>query len=339
MAKNPSMGLLCLLLHLGAKMVAKLFDESSLIAETKLTVLSNGLGQDSTTILLKLILEKDFREKYAPGELLVLFADTGNEHPFTYEYRDTVIIPLCKKNNIEFITISSDMGFRGKNWESLETQWKQGNPTIGSVAYPKTCSHRLKLGPQYNFCEDWISKKYNLPFGRKRGFTSFSTYNGKIKWLIGIARGEESRVVDADAETALWKRKSIQVSYPLIDEGMNRTDCQAYIQKIGYPLPMPSNCMFCPFSCNHMEILWLYKTYPDRFMDWCKHEQRKLDAHSHVEKNLGVSGRLHKDGENKGKAFTLLDVLQEAQEKYPDITLEELQAYKWSHGHNVQSKY
>ena len=36
-----------------------------------------GLGQDSTTILLKLINDKDFRKKYAPNDLLVLFA-AGN---------------------------------------------------------------------------------------------------------------------------------------------------------------------------------------------------------------------------------------------------------------------
>lgn len=88
---------------------------------TKLTILSMGLGQDSTTILLKLIHDKDFRRKYAPNDLLVLFANTGNEHPYTYSYRDRVIIPLCKEHNIEFVSIESHMGYHGKNWESLTT--------------------------------------------------------------------------------------------------------------------------------------------------------------------------------------------------------------------------
>lgn len=309
------------------------------IQETKLTVLSMGLGQDSATILFKIVHDEHFRKKYVPGDLLVLFADTGNEHPMTYQYQDEVIIPFCQKHGIEFVSITNDMGFHGNNWGSLTEQWAHGTPTIGSVAYPKTCTHRLKLNPQYNFAEKWISQKYDLPYGRKRAFTSFSMFYGKIKWLIGIAKGEESRVADASAETALWKRKAIKVVYPLLEEDMDRTACQAYIKSLDYPLPMPSNCMFCPFACNHIEILWLYKTYPDRFAEWVAYEQKKLDAHSHVEKNLGVSGKLHKEGEKKGQAFTLLDVLKEAQEKYPDMTLEDLQEYKWSHGHCVASKY
>ena len=56
-------------------------------------------------------------------------------------------------------------------------------------------------------------------------------------------------------------------------------------------------------------------------------------------KNLGVVGKLHKEGQRKGQAVTLLDVLEEAKEKYPNVTLEQLQEYKWSHGHCVASKY
>ena len=52
---------------------------------SNLTVLSMGLGQDSTTILFKIVFDAEFRARYAPEKLLVLFSDTGNEHPFTYQ--------------------------------------------------------------------------------------------------------------------------------------------------------------------------------------------------------------------------------------------------------------
>jgi len=86
-------------------------------------------------------------------------------------------------------------------------------------------------------------------------------------------------------------------------------------------------------------LLWLYYSYPDRFYEWVELEQKKLDAHKDVEKNLGVSGRLHKEGAQKGKAVTLLDLLEEAKRKFPNATLEDLQAFKYSHGHCVQSVY
>ena len=309
---------------------------------SNLTVLSMGLGQDSTTILFKIAFDPDFKAQYAPKKLLVLFSDTGNEHPFTYQYRDEVIIPFCKAHRIEFVTISSDMGYHAKGWKSLTHKWSYGNrPTIGSVAYPKSCTHQLKLMPQYNFLEEWIIKEYDLPQSVcKRAFVYFAKYFGKIRWLVGIAKGEESRVQDAEAETLLWKKQSVVIEYPLLGVGMDRSACQAYIKSLGFQLPMPSNCMFCPYGSNHLELLWLYESYPDRFYEWVQLEQNKLDAWADTDvKNLGVVGKLHKDGERKGQAVTLLDVLAEAKAKYPNMQLEDLQEYKWSHGHCVSSKY
>lgn len=55
--------------------------------------------------------------------------------------------------------------------------------------------------------------------------------------------------------------------------------------------------------------------------------------------NLGANARVHKEGLKKGEAFTLTDMLKEAQEKYPNVTLEEIQRYKFSHGNCVESQY
>lgn len=44
---------------------------------SNLTVLSMGLGQDSTAILFKIVFDAEFRARYAPEKLLVLFSDTG----------------------------------------------------------------------------------------------------------------------------------------------------------------------------------------------------------------------------------------------------------------------
>ncbi len=373
------------------------------IIYSDLTILSFGGGQDSTTILFKLVLDKEFRSKYISenGKLLVLFANTHNEHPETYKYMQDIIIPFCKKHNIEFIQINNDMGFHGSSWKSLTYQWNKDIPSVGSVCYPKTCTHNLKLVPQFNFVEQWLPKNFNKINNktRKDNYMQFAKYYGKIRWLVGIAKGEESRVADAEKETAKWKKTAIEVQYPLIDFGLDRQACQDYIKSINKPIPMPSNCMFCPFACNHMELLWLERAYPEKFNEWIEIEQRKINAHKNgfIEKpvkyiidkdmkievitvdeilfnketgeiisinyqeekfniitemkkvvlpkktednkNLGVSGRLHKSGTKEGQAFTLRDMLNEAKEKYPNVTLNELNEYKWSHGHCVTSKY
>ena len=84
-----------------------------------ITVLSFGGGQDSTAILLKIIYDKDFREKYVKGKLLVLMANTFNEHPKTYIHV-AKIKKLCEKNNIFFELIdlkgyTSEIWAKGKN--------------------------------------------------------------------------------------------------------------------------------------------------------------------------------------------------------------------------------
>lgn len=310
----------------------------------KLTILSMGLGQDSTTILLKIIHDKDFRKKYAPNDLLVLFANTGNEHPYTYSYRDRVIIPLCKEHNIEFVSIESHMGYHGKNWESLTTRWETGTPSIGSLAFARfmNCSHNLKLNPQYRYVEELIAKRYDgiINKARKQNYKQFvDLFDSKVRFLIGIAREEENRIFDVENETLNWKKECVEVQYPLIDIGYNRKDCQDYIAAIKTEIPYPSNCMYCPYASTHLELLFMYYTYPDKFNEWVRYEQAKLDAYKHEEKNLGVSGRVHKSGDRKGEAINLLDVLDEALKKYPNITLQELNNYKFSHGSNVNSKY
>ncbi|MGD9679269.1 MAG: hypothetical protein AB7V16_13085 [Vulcanibacillus sp.] len=182
---------------------------------SKLTVLSFGGGQDSTTILLKLIFDKEFRRKYAPNNLLVLFADTGNEHPFTYDYIERVIEPLCKLHNIEFVKITNDMGYHGKTWKTLTYQWRLNTPTIGSMAYPKSCTHNLKLNPQYNYLGDRLSKTFKIPKGNKKEYEHYVKQNGRIRFLIGIAKNEEKRVngywyINFDNEIIQGKIKTIK---------------------------------------------------------------------------------------------------------------------------------
>jgi hypothetical protein len=390
------------------------------VSFSDLCILSYGGGQDSTAILLKLIFDKEFRAKYAPKRLLVIFANTHNEHPYTYYYIDTVIKPLCKAHNIEFVQIDNDMGYHGNTWKSLTGQWENNHPTIGSLSFNATCSHNLKLQPQFRFVEQWLVKNYKEIVNRKNkvNYKQFSKIYGKIRWLVGIARQEESRIADPN-NVEVWRKQSIVIEYPLLDVGYNRKDCQNYIESTGYEIPLPSNCMYCPFACNDMEILWLESNYPKQFQKWVQYESKKLAYYTQqydfvldyrdeeikkskdkkdtphkikiivdwcdnlkmnflmeqiqkakevskdnkiirirvntyqensfieeiilLEKNIkktktpnfGVSGKKNKEGE----AITLIDFLQRAKQKHPNVTQGYLNDYKASHGHCVTSKY
>ena len=291
-----------------------------------LTVLSFGGGQDSTTLLYKYLHDPEFKERYAPDDFLVIMSDTGDEHPRTYAHVEQMQ-HLCRLQNVKFFLIRADQGYHPTSWQSLRGFYNT-KKAVGSKAFPKTCTDNLKLVPIYKFLEFWISTHFGLSHGRKKGLYEFAAEHGKIRMLIGIAKGEERRQADPEKEPKKWKRETISVEYPLVDLGMDRAACQEYLRSIDVAVPPPSNCMLCPFM-SEIELLWLFRFFPKDYEDWVRIEQNKIDANLHKgEKNLGVWGKK-----------LLPEVLEKAQEKFGHMTDEQLEEYKMSHGHCVASKY
>jgi hypothetical protein len=328
-----------------------------------ITVLSFGAGQDSTAILYRIVYDKEFRDWYVKGRLIVIMSDTGDEHDDTYEHV-AFIKSFCKQHDIEFYFIEVEQGFHPPSAPGL-IPWLKRNDTLMSVAYDKTCTDNLKIKPIYNFLDYYLGvnvyhRNIKPREGRKKFIYSYRKQYGKLRVLIGLAKGEEKRVAaDEEEEFTLfslppvapsksskkskgeskkkksnplvWMQKCIEKIYPLIEIGMDRAACQQWILKAGLPLPFPSNCKRCPFM-NEIELVWLFRFYPDAFWEWVDLERAKV-AKSHLRgisdhKNLGVFGKL-----------MLPEVLQIALQKYGHLTNDQLNEYKMSHGHCVQSTY
>jgi hypothetical protein len=291
----------------------------------ELTVLSFGGGQDSTAILYKLIFDSTFRQRYAPGRLVVVFSDTGNEHADTYKHLEE-IKSLCREHGVELHHLTPDRGFHGVTWQSLVHQWRANN-TIGSVAYPKSCTDHLKIRPIYKWLESWIGENYGFEVGRKKALYSFTARYQKIRVLLGIAQGEEKRVGKSESDPP-WMRRCVEKCFPLIDCGMDRKACQDYIRGLGLQVPPPSNCVFCPFK-SPAELLWTARRLPTQFSEWKELERAKLEANMSLNgKNFGVYGRK-----------TLNEALLEAEKKFGHLSDQELDDYRMSHGHCVASRY
>ncbi len=295
--------------------------------EPELTCLSYGIGQDSTAILYRLAYDPAFRKMYAPRRLLILASDTGDEHDHTYQYLDHVR-DFCAEHQLEFYFITPEMGFHNRTWQTLQAHYDLTS-TCGSKAFRKSCTDTLKLTPFYAFLEKWIEREYKIPASRKKGLIRFARRFGHpIRVIVGIAKGEESRVADPSKETKRWRRLAIQMSYPLIAEGMGRQECQEYIRRVDQPVPYPSACRRCPYT-NEIELVWLHRHDPETLADWIRQEQNKLDKFAHLgEKNYGVWGRR-----------TLPEVLRDALAKYGGWSDEAINDHKFSHGHCVASKY
>lgn len=307
----------------------------------QLTVLSFGGGQDSMALLLLYIHDPSFRARYAPGDFLVVMADTGDEHPHTYALIDKVKL-LCAQHEIPFFFLHKSMGFHRASWPDLispqlRDEGDEYKPTLVQLR-TKTCTLQLKLDPIYKFVDQWINDHYGYglkshPGGGclKQAIKRFHQENGEIHVLIGFAKGEESRrdkslkmearIREADEDT-FWK--AVVREFPLIDRGMGRPECQALIATHGFKV-YPSNCMRCPYMSPE-ELYWLFLHYPEKYDEWVLIEQRKIERFAGTAKNHGVFNTKE----------LIPDRLAKVQKKYAHMGRAELLAalddWKMNHG-------
>lgn len=305
-----------------------LFDGITLeIKPSELTLFSFGGGQDSFCILYKLIYDKQFRQKYAPNELLIVMSDTDNEHPGTYKAVEQAKI-ICRQNNIEFHLLTADKGYHSENYSTLIDSMTY-NDSLFSIAFPQTCTDKLKIKPIDRFLDTWIQNKYGYTKTRKGSVKDFVRDHGIIKLLIGFAKDEEKRVQKKSKFDPIWKQNCVEKVFPLIDLGYDRAMAQQYIASKGHDVPPPSNCMLC-FYMSEQELLWLYRNHREMYNTWVQLEANKIEKYKDREgKNVGVFGGVK----------LIPQKLDEAQEKYGHWSDEKLNEYKMSHGHCSKSKY
>ncbi len=311
-----------------------------------LTVLSFGGGQDSTAILYRIVYDPEFREKYAPGDFLVIQSDTGDEHDYTWTHVQE-IKRFCLIHQIEFVHLTADMGYHSPAWPNIiEPQKREEGgefePTLVQLG-TKSCTIKTKVDPIYKYLDAWINRKYGYGFKvnsktggcDKRAIKRFAEENGQINMLIGFAAGEESRAEkSALLELVLWLSpeesfwKAIHRQFPLIDLGLTRQGCQEYIRSVGHSVPMPSNCMRCPYMSAE-ELYWLYLNHRQKYEEWCGWEARKLARHVTHEKNHGVFNT---------KAL-IHERLVTVQKKYAHLARAELDVFlnEWKMNHGCGS--
>jgi len=311
----------------------------------ELTVLSHGMGQDSATLLEMLIDDPRFRAKYAPGQLLVLFANTGDELPETYEHAQWTR-QRCEDADIRFAQIDPEMGFHSESWQTLRDHYRL-HRTCGSAAFRSSaCTDQLKIQPIYRYIESYLASQYNVQIGQKRGLKQFAAEYGKLRVILGIAAGEEKRVAKGNHDPA-WMRMAIEKVYPLIDLGMDRAACQSYLHSKGLRV-WPSNCLACHFAAS-AEIEFMRRFYPEQLYDWANIEAEKLDRFRDREHVIATDkeGNIKYDRQGSPKIVnknfgvfgvtTLFQKIEQVAIEYQEWSDERIREYRYSHGHCTSS--
>ena len=85
------------------------------------------------------------RERFAPGRLLTISADTGSEHKETREHvRYLEAFYASVGEHFEHVT--ADKGYHTEKWPSLEHFYSSGERRrIGSKSFKRSCTWQLKL--------------------------------------------------------------------------------------------------------------------------------------------------------------------------------------------------
>jgi len=198
-----------------------------------LVVANFGGGLNSSAMII---------EAHRKGETpdLILFADTGNEHPGTYLFlnafnkwcEDSIGMTVTRVNN--YARPDGTIHY----YKTLEEECL-GNETLPSIAYGnKGCSRKWKVQPM----DRYLSHHYG---DRPR-----------VRW-IGIDAGETKRSTPEGDDKERFR-------YPLIEWGINRGGCAEIIGRALLPMPHRSACWFCP-SAKKREVLALAREHPDLF--------------------------------------------------------------------------
>ena len=184
-------------------------------------MVSYGGGVNSTALLIGL------HQHRIPVDL-ILFADTGAEHPHTYAYLD-IMDRWLKGHGMPPITRVYKTTRDSKRL-TLEQECLQSG-TLPSIAYGfKRCSLKHKIGPQEKFCNHYLPCQKVWAAGKR------------VVKFIGYDAGEGYRSDKvllgdlADPKYSKW--------YPLMEWGWDRAACQQAIEDAGLPQPGKSSCFF-----------------------------------------------------------------------------------------------
>ena len=199
--------------------------------------MSMGAGVNSVAMLLK------FRDEIDA----VIFADTGDEKPGTYEYIETYLKPYCRQHGIAWHTVRNPNGLSISDY-SLERH-------VMPIMARRWCTNDFKLRP--------ILKKL-----RELG----ATRRKPIDVMVGIAADESHRV---DRNAYIDKPKYQHKVYPLLDHGIDRKKCYEIIAAHGWGPPVKSGCDMCPFT-GRREIIKIHASDPARYRKIVEMERRAM---------------------------------------------------------------
>ncbi len=212
-----------------------------------LTVLSLGAGVQSTTLALMSV------EGILPRVDVAIFADTGWEPRAVYDHLDRLDATLTAAG-IPLTRISNgNLRADTLNGPYLHLPVFVRGAGGDASMVRRQCTGDYKTDPIRRHVRELLGARRS-----KRGAVLTPPAGAVAEQWIGFSIEEVWRINDAHAPRYMRNR------YPLIDLGMSRSNCQAWLARRGWQAVPKSACVVCPFHGNRM---WreLRDNHPDEW--------------------------------------------------------------------------
>lgn len=197
---------------------------------TPIEVLSLGAGVQSSTLALMAA-----RGAVRPMPAAAVFADTQAEPAYVYEWLEWL------ETQLPFPVHRVTIGSLAEQEFTIRRSRKSGQvyrrsmiPAFGDGGgiFPRKCTEEYKIVPLIRCVKALAGLR-----------SPVRTKTIHVRQWMGISTDEASRM---KASRVPW----IEHVYPLIDAGMSRADCLAWLTERGYPRPARSACIFCPYHSD-----------------------------------------------------------------------------------------
>ena len=244
-------------------------------------VISCGVGMDSIALLIEAE-----RQKIRPD--LIVFADTGSEHPRTIAYISTLQSWLL---SVGFPALSVVRWIRRDGTHTPLHEVCEARSEMPSAAYGFAgCSDKWKRQPVDKYVKNYPDVIAALAAGEV------------VERWIGFNADEGHRLKGNDKQDAYrWRA-------PLVEWDIGRAEVRQIIRCSGLPLPGKSSCWLCP----HMkpgEVRDLRRDHPELYQRAISIEASAVAASAGRGsiRGLGRSAFAWADIERQGVLFDVRD--------------------------------
>lgn len=240
------------------------------------TILSWGMGVESTAILVRWLLEPEMRP-CALEELLVLTAQTGDEYDDTRVLCEEHILPLLRAHRVRFVEVArrghlekegivvlSDS--RTPTCMHMDGAYKLSDELRAAGTVPQFGGeHRCSLKFKAFVIETWLRDRFQVPAKHAFGYSldepkrvAKSEQAMADRVAFGFSSEEPGRAHRASS----YDRPNRTGFYPLIEWGWTRQMCLDYLSSRFGILWEKSACVYCPFNQLGPDALRRHKRHP-----------------------------------------------------------------------------